>query len=620
MTAERGFLHDILEHPDDDTPRLIYADWLDDRGDPRSAARAELIRLQCRLAGPTSEDDPERWALLEREAQLLRAHGKGWAGPLRRLVKRWWFRRGFVEGVALPATDFLRHADALFELAPIRNVRLLGEPIEVSLRRAPYRNHQEQTTWVLSLQRLLPELALCPRLAKVRGLNLSWQRFSLPAFEALLRSPYFPPLESLDLSGTAVCTDEGFRLLARTAQLATLTDLALSGRQHPREGYQQRTRLSGEAMAALASSPHLSRVRQLRLGCGASDLSAQAIRALEESPLLGRLTAFATSSAGFEMEPFTTWSGEQQEDELARLLRSPKVAGLRSLSLRRWLRRDVSLLAVVESPHLSNLRCLDLRQCVLDDNQTRALVAARHLVNLIELDLSACFAGEYHAAYPSYRGEERLQLLTGATCFPRLAALNLNENFLPAPAVREFAQGPLVGQLRRLEIQGPRAPLLLGRHETPRYLHSERRIGDLAAKVFAVSPRASGLVRLDLGNHRITDIGLKALAESPHLPSLMTLGLWNNEVEGMGVSALLASGKLPRLATIDLRSNPLPPAAQQALRTRFGYGVAFGRGPVPRGYNHRAARDEEEGDPPPNEEPSFFGGYIGEAPDEEAKG
>jgi uncharacterized protein (TIGR02996 family) len=28
-----AFLHDIIEHPDDDTPWLIYADWPEEHGD-----------------------------------------------------------------------------------------------------------------------------------------------------------------------------------------------------------------------------------------------------------------------------------------------------------------------------------------------------------------------------------------------------------------------------------------------------------------------------------------------------------------------------------------------------------------------------------------------------------
>jgi uncharacterized protein (TIGR02996 family) len=42
---QQAFLRDIIEHPENDTPRLIYADWLEENG---QADRGQLIRLQCR--------------------------------------------------------------------------------------------------------------------------------------------------------------------------------------------------------------------------------------------------------------------------------------------------------------------------------------------------------------------------------------------------------------------------------------------------------------------------------------------------------------------------------------------------------------------------------------------
>ena len=35
MSEDEAFLRVIVDSPGDDTPRLVYADWLDDRGDPR---------------------------------------------------------------------------------------------------------------------------------------------------------------------------------------------------------------------------------------------------------------------------------------------------------------------------------------------------------------------------------------------------------------------------------------------------------------------------------------------------------------------------------------------------------------------------------------------------------
>jgi uncharacterized protein (TIGR02996 family) len=56
-----AFLRDIKDHPDDDTPRLVLADWLEEHGDPRG----EFVRVQCQLAR-LREDDLRCPALLAR--------------------------------------------------------------------------------------------------------------------------------------------------------------------------------------------------------------------------------------------------------------------------------------------------------------------------------------------------------------------------------------------------------------------------------------------------------------------------------------------------------------------------------------------------------------------------
>lgn len=85
-----AFLQAILENPDEDSPRLIYADWLDEHGDPD---RAEFIRLQIELAH-LPEEDPRRPHLERQEKALLARPGNTWAGPLVALARRWAFLRG----------------------------------------------------------------------------------------------------------------------------------------------------------------------------------------------------------------------------------------------------------------------------------------------------------------------------------------------------------------------------------------------------------------------------------------------------------------------------------------------------------------------------------------------
>src|SRR5947199_5771038 len=102
------FLRAILDAPDDELPRLIYADWLDERGDPD---RAEFIRLQVELARLPVRD-PLRKPLTEREAELMNAHGPDWLDPPDDFLANWYFVRGFLE-VGLSVRAFLRPAGEL---------------------------------------------------------------------------------------------------------------------------------------------------------------------------------------------------------------------------------------------------------------------------------------------------------------------------------------------------------------------------------------------------------------------------------------------------------------------------------------------------------------------------
>jgi uncharacterized protein (TIGR02996 family) len=70
---EAGFLRAIADDPEDDAPRLVYADWLDERDDPRG----EFIRVQLEF---------ERTAPLAERYAVLRARARA----LRRLVDPEW--------------------------------------------------------------------------------------------------------------------------------------------------------------------------------------------------------------------------------------------------------------------------------------------------------------------------------------------------------------------------------------------------------------------------------------------------------------------------------------------------------------------------------------------------
>ncbi len=69
MSEEDAFLRAIVASPRDTTLRLVYADWLDDRGDEECSRRAEYLRLECELDSLPSGDKRRR-PIRERIGQL----------------------------------------------------------------------------------------------------------------------------------------------------------------------------------------------------------------------------------------------------------------------------------------------------------------------------------------------------------------------------------------------------------------------------------------------------------------------------------------------------------------------------------------------------------------------
>ena len=188
MLDDLAFLEVIRQSPSDDGPRLIYADFLEEKGDPASLARAEFIRLQCLLARGIPESSL-RNAALRREKDLQELHWRVWIrpvcqalgepvpmppptddgrkkprraadsfeqtarqeryflkrvmenGPYSHVIEQYWgqgrdvpylhsvqFRRGFVSHVSLAAKTYRNatHVARMMERAPLESLALVG--------------------------------------------------------------------------------------------------------------------------------------------------------------------------------------------------------------------------------------------------------------------------------------------------------------------------------------------------------------------------------------------------------------------------------------------------------------------------------------------------------------
>jgi uncharacterized protein (TIGR02996 family) len=249
MTHQGAFLQAIREEPADDAVRLIYADWLDERGE---GDRADFIRVQVTLAN-VPEDHPRRPELEQLELQLLSRHRDAWLGPLRSLAYVWKFVRGFPEEATLDARSFLEQAPLLFRSAPLRLVRLV------------------------KAGGLIEAVANCPDLCHLEALHLTGNGIGNNGVVWLAFSPHLRGLAALRL-GRNYVGDAGVRVLAESTYLTGLTTLNLSCNY-----------ISSAGAAALAHSPNLARLHTLHLGD--NQIGPGGVEALLASPHLGQLTS-----------------------------------------------------------------------------------------------------------------------------------------------------------------------------------------------------------------------------------------------------------------------------------------------------------------------------------------
>ena len=155
VTDGDALLHAILADPTDDLVRLVYADWLDEVGEPD---RAGLIRVQIELVHTILDE------LLAHEQRLLGPFDdrvwqrrREWALPPAMLTKwptdigGWEWHRGFPEVWHCPLAMWETHGRSLVSVNPVRRVVLIDREPQSSLinPRKPERTwFRDEGNWI----------------------------------------------------------------------------------------------------------------------------------------------------------------------------------------------------------------------------------------------------------------------------------------------------------------------------------------------------------------------------------------------------------------------------------------------------------------------------------------
>jgi uncharacterized protein (TIGR02996 family) len=419
--SEAAFLADILENPDDDTPRLVLADWLEDNGRPERAAF-----LRCQLEADRLPDyHPRRRTLLDEAERLRRQHGPDWDRLLKELVTETssrtadlFYRRGLPWRVRLSAERWLQAWPAMRPLAPLREVALSTgstDPLRIASS-----EHLRQIAGLDLKANYLNEdgvraLAEFSPLENLISLDIGINLLLAAGVAALLKPGAFGNLANLGLSGNRLSPDGAQVLAARLPALRKLSSLDLES-----------TDLGDAGVNALLEAEELPSLTSLNLD--KNSIGPAGARALADSDLAARLSVLHLGNNSLENEG---------AEALAGFRGTPSVLGLRGNGIKA---RGARLLA--QSPRMRKLAFLDLRYNGIGLDGARSLAESPHLGSLVALNLA-----------DNHVGDNGARALAGSATLAGLCSLGLRSNSIGPAGAQALAGSPYLQDILALDLR-----------------------------------------------------------------------------------------------------------------------------------------------------------------------
>ena len=407
-----SFFTDIVSRPDDDGPRLVLADWLEDQGDPRG----EFIRIQCELA-QLDWDVPRFDELSLQESDLLRRHRAKWVkladkttgvayggydpfGVLLGESRRVYFHRGLLEyAVFKDFKRFEHHCEDLVRDNLIRRIAFndlpatriepfLQSKVASCLRSVDFAQFRigehldtfKESEFAANVESLAfsechlgdygIEKLLTPdndrqekALANVKELDLSFNSLRTPAqIKAVLAWPGIKQLRRLSLGLNSL--ENSIELLGRAKQLTGLFSLNLWGNDL--------TKGASDGFGRFCSASHFKRLVQLDLGhCylkeGSLELLAKmklpALRFLDVGTnKLGAEAPAVLSSARWcpGLRRLDLGDNELGDAGIAHIAADPNFSGLTHLCVRQNNVTAKGIESLIKSETLNEIRFLNI--------------------------------------------------------------------------------------------------------------------------------------------------------------------------------------------------------------------------------------------------------------------
>jgi uncharacterized protein (TIGR02996 family) len=440
QSEREALLASVYEAPDDDAPRLVYADWLDEHGDEADRDRAAFIRAGCEAARAPF-DSAERVSAEVRAAVLYNRHRRPvrteWEQELPALLRKRFvsFRRGFPYSITTTAAQLARYANVLRQRSAVQEVNLEGMSAEkvAKLHGLPLLGRLRSLVGV-NVDHPGPWCALLddPALGVLERVSLyAYLGGRHPGLSSLLQRPALRRVRSLGYVGYYPATETA-------ARRRTLENLARTEFPHLRSfRISLSDRIDADGLRVLLGAPFVPRLDELHLE---GSLTAEAMELLSAAPGAGRLRALTVYTAdhhalhlgaalaGLRLADLTWLQLNRGSDDVARRLAGcPLAPKLRVLDLFAHSLTAEGM-AALASGRFAGLVWLGLWNGPLSEDRLRALASAPGLPELRYLDL-----------HGPRLTQEWMDVLAASPHLPRLQAVSVGA-YAPEPFPPEWVE------------------------------------------------------------------------------------------------------------------------------------------------------------------------------------
>jgi uncharacterized protein (TIGR02996 family) len=243
VSERAAFISAILADLADDTPRLVFADWLQENGEDE---RAEFIRCQIEAAKlPKAERAHSKPGV--RALALEAVYGPAWRAAVGFRADLGRYERGFLTGIG---SSLGRFTDTVRRF-------LVVEPLAFTLHFRVLDNDSPDVT-LEGVERLAAD----PALRAVTKINNPGIPFGPGRFVRLIRSPHLVNLREVELVADAIRL-EGVRAIVESPSAFVLESLDLTDSLLSDTGHETADTL--EAVKLIATAPRFASLKRLSL-------------------------------------------------------------------------------------------------------------------------------------------------------------------------------------------------------------------------------------------------------------------------------------------------------------------------------------------------------------------